>query len=208
MNDKELFQYFDAMFRTMSGEQNVLETMEYEGQSKAVNETMLAIEMKPEKKVWEKLGFSFSEIPGDDVLCKATLPSGWTLRATDHAMWNDIVDTNNNVRASMFYKAAFYDRSAHMNLENRYCINRDYINEDTVEISFGSKNEKLFVAGKYSYSDDDAYEKSEKCYQLAEDFANKNYPDWKNPLAYWDDDLENEDIIEKKSGQVRVRKEK
>lgn len=206
MNDKELFQYLDAMSRIMSGEKDVLEKMEYEGQSTAVNNTMLAIDMKPEKEVWEKLGFSFSEISGDDVLCKAKLPTGWCLNSTEHPMWNNIVDNKGNVRASMFYKAAFYDRSAHMNLETRYRLDRDYIDEDTVEVYFGNKNEKLFVAGKYSYSEDDAYEKSEKCYQLAEDFANKNYPDWKNPLAYWDDDLENEDITGKKSGEVRVRK--
>jgi hypothetical protein len=46
----------------------------------------------------------------------ATLPEGWRREGSDHAMWSHIVDDQGRKRASIFYKAAFYDRGAHMSL--------------------------------------------------------------------------------------------
>ena len=65
-----------TLARAMSGETNVLENMEKEGQDLAVGKTMMAKDMYPSQEVWEQLGFTFRDIPGDDVLCKATLPEG------------------------------------------------------------------------------------------------------------------------------------
>lgn len=64
------------------------------------------------------LGFTFGEPDADDPLFRpATLPEGWEIRATEHAMWSDIVDERGLVRVRVFYKAAPYDRRAFMNLE-------------------------------------------------------------------------------------------
>jgi len=48
------------------------------------------------------------------------LPIGWKKRSTGHSMWNDLVDDKGRVRATFFYKAAFYDRDAFINFERRY----------------------------------------------------------------------------------------
>ncbi len=50
----------------------------------------------------------------------------------------------------MFYKATFYDRSAHMSLNPRYRVHSEYIGEDsrTVEVYFGNAKEKIMVAGQ------------------------------------------------------------
>ena len=65
-------------------------------------------------------------------------------------MWNEIIDAKGHVRGTMFYKAAFYDRSAHMSLNSRYRVHSEYIGEDsrTVEVYFGNAQEKIMVAGQ------------------------------------------------------------
>jgi hypothetical protein len=57
-------------------------------------------------------------VPGDPLFCDATIPDGWTKKATEHAMWSSIVDTRGIEMVSVFYKAAFYDRSAHMHINH------------------------------------------------------------------------------------------
>ena len=185
------------LIRTMDRETNVIEHMEEEGQQQAVSNTMMAREMNPSKEEWEQIGFVFTDIPGDDVLCMAILPEGWSIKATDHSMWNEIIDANGMKRGSMFYKASFYDRSAHMYLERRYGVCSSYVGDDylTTEIYFGNAKEKLFVAGQVHISKDATrkerlakYKKEDKLRAIAKKFGDKNYPDWENVHAYWDNE--------------------
>jgi hypothetical protein len=63
------------------------------------------------------LGFAFGEPDASDPLFRpATLPAGWSKRATDHSMGSEVVDQHGRARVSVFYKAAFYDRRADMYL--------------------------------------------------------------------------------------------
>lgn len=61
------------------------------------------------------LGFVLGE-PTDDLFREATLPEGWSRKGSDHAMWSYIVDEHGRERAAIFYKAAFYDRDAHLSI--------------------------------------------------------------------------------------------
>ncbi len=184
-----------ALVLAMGGEKDPISFLEKQGQRQAVNSTMVARRMNPAREVWEGLGFSFTDIDGDTVLCQATLPEGWSLRPTDHSMWNDIVDGNGIIRGQMFYKAAFYDRDAHMYLSPRYGVRTDYLEEEgtACEIYFGNNQEKLFVAGqarhprKASEAEMRAYfDKQEKLVAIAKQWGEENYPDYENVLAYWD----------------------
>ena len=199
MSNRDELDAFMMLLRAMSGESNVIEHMESEGQQRAVNNTMVAKEMLPSRKDWEQLGFTFSDIPGDDVLCKATLPEGWRIKATDHSMWNDIIDQNGRKRGSMFYKSSFYDRSAHMNLNCRYGVRLDYIGEDyaTTEIYFGNDSEKLFVAGQVCTPKNATreerlarYAEEDRLKAIAKKFGDENYPNWQSVHAYWNDEKE------------------
>ena len=44
------------------------------------------------------------------------MPNGWKKQATDHSMWSELIDDKGKVRATIFYKAAFYDQRAFLNL--------------------------------------------------------------------------------------------
>lgn len=61
----------------------------------------------------EALGFTFGPVDEADPLFRpATLPQGWSREGSDHAMWSYILDGQGRRRVAIFYKAAFYDRSA------------------------------------------------------------------------------------------------
>jgi hypothetical protein len=80
-----------------------------------------------DREILERFGVKFGEPSASDPLfIPCTLPEGWRKVATDHAMHSNLVDDKGRKRASIFYKAAFYDRRADMNLERRYSYEQDY----------------------------------------------------------------------------------
>lgn len=83
--------------------------------------------------VAERYGFVFGDII-DDVFVAITPPEGWSLRPTEHSMWNDIFDADGVKRGSMFYKAAFYDRRALVNWTPRFAVDTVYGDDETAEI--------------------------------------------------------------------------
>jgi hypothetical protein len=83
------------------------------GQANLVNSTHL-----PKNGDWNALS-AMGIVRGadvDDLFCEATLPHGWKKIATDHSMWSSLVDETGAEKASIFYKAAFYDRDAFFNI--------------------------------------------------------------------------------------------
>lgn len=94
-----------------------IERQERDGQRHLVNSDRLPSEIMGVRAEFETLGFVFGDPdPDDPLFMPATLPEGWQRQATDHSMGSVIVDTLGRERVSIFYKAAFYDRRAHMNL--------------------------------------------------------------------------------------------
>jgi hypothetical protein len=80
-------------------------------------------DIKKLTKILEKHGFKFESIkPVEEIFMACALPEGWTKKATDHSMWSDLLDEKGRKRAGIFYKAAFYDRSAHMHFNQFYNI--------------------------------------------------------------------------------------
>lgn len=103
----------DAMLRGASG--SIL-YQEAQGQSQLVASSVLPSKMDSRtRKALEDAGVKFGElVDGDSLFIYAELPEGWRKEGTDHSMYSDLLDEKGRKRASIFYKAAFYDRSAHM----------------------------------------------------------------------------------------------
>lgn len=138
----------------------------------------------------QKWGMSFK--PSDDELFHdVVLPAGWKVVATNHSMNSQLVDQLGRERASVFYKAAFYDRKADLRLRTRYCTQYFSIPEDG-----GPKSESGYqiidrgtgavieTIGTVKHDD----WKAEDDLRAA---ANKRiaelYPDHQDPFAYWDE---------------------
>ncbi len=68
--------------------------------------------------VTETFGLTFEHDPEDQIFYRVTLPDGWRVAphpdSPDHDMWTVLIDGDDRVVANIFYKAAFYDRSAYM----------------------------------------------------------------------------------------------
>ena len=94
---------------------NGIETMEANGQTELVNSELLPTDRDNINEQMTAEGFVFGAVvENDPIFQHVQLPEGWSKRATDHAMWSDIVDADGTVRYAVFYKAAFYDRAAFM----------------------------------------------------------------------------------------------
>ena len=65
----------------------------------------------PQSVVEERFGVVFHDAI-DNLFTSVTLPDGWRIRETEHAMWTEVVDQKGEVKAEIFYKAAIYDQRA------------------------------------------------------------------------------------------------
>src|SRR5262245_10694052 len=98
-----------------------IEAQEAQGQREMVASTVLPTEVnfRESDADYEALGFTFGEVvAGDPLFRQATLPEGWSRKGSDHAMWSYVVDERGIERVGVFYKAAFYDRKAGLNIIN------------------------------------------------------------------------------------------
>jgi hypothetical protein len=71
-------------------------------------------------------GFTLGKpVDGDPLFIHVTLPPGWKKKGSSHAMWSSIVDEQGRERCSIFFKGAFYDRSAHLSISPRYQVSTE-----------------------------------------------------------------------------------
>jgi len=94
-----------------------IENQEHAGQQQLVRSELLPTDTHNNDAGFESVGFTFGKPLADDPMFRpATLPDGWAKQGSDHDMWSYVVDQLGRRRAAVFYKAAFYDRSADMHL--------------------------------------------------------------------------------------------
>lgn len=134
-------------------------------------------------------GIEFGKVV-DKIFIEATLPDGWKIVPTSHAMWSDLVDDKGQKRADIFYKAAFYDYNAHISFSCRYVID-GYVN---VEVN-GVKMRKCQVVDKATdnalwvseAAGDRDYDAQDKNSAEARKWLNENFPQHEDPFAYWNE---------------------
>lgn len=104
----------------MGGASEYITEMEAAGQRQLVLSDVLPVDCRGQESEIEALGIQFGE-QVDDLFRRCTLPDGWRIEASDHDMWSYVLDTDDERRVAVFYKAAFYDRRAFMRLESSNC---------------------------------------------------------------------------------------
>lgn len=113
--------------------------MEAAGQRQLVASQLLPTDTHKTDAEFEALGFVFGDPVDDDPMFRhATLPKGWTKRGSDHDMWSYVVDEHGRERVAVFYKAAFYDRHAHMYLNTVHGYLRSCVHDGAPIIVDGS----------------------------------------------------------------------
>jgi hypothetical protein len=155
-----------------------IEAQEARGQRQACATQALPKKGTTPRDPWEKLGFVFAN-DVDDLFVYVIFPKGWSLKPTDHSMWSELLDDRGRKRAGMFYKAAFYDRAAHIHLTQRFAIER--FHEDGVCVT-----DCTAVLRNFGTFKDRDYGHQDRLAADAKAWLHQNYPDWENPAAYWD----------------------
>jgi hypothetical protein len=174
-----------------------IERQEKQGQAQFVAAEELPIKFNGHddgREILEKLGFKFGkEI--DDLFVEAALPEGWTKQATDHSMWSKVLDERGRERLSIFYKAAFYDRDAFINICRRFRIsqydscdaNGNPCDEDKGDfhqtVVRDWNGAAVFVAGHCASGDWKAHDALR---DTARAWLDEHYPDWKKCDAHWE----------------------
>ncbi len=120
-----------------------------------------------------------------------------------------LIDEKDNIRGC----ASYFYPNAGVTLYTRYsvyCYSVDWLEDEDCDynvykIYFGNKNEVLYDAGQITILDDyyctdelrkkelsqkknDDRKKLDNLIDEAKKYANENYPDWNDELAYWDDE--------------------
>jgi hypothetical protein len=144
-----------------------------------------------------KMGIKLGEPYEDDKIFRPVeLPEGWHKESTDHSMHSNLLDDKGRKRVSIFYKAAWYDRSAHMGLEPRFKISRDWSDEadSYVQCRVLDCGEPIFETdrvtkvmkedGREDYGASDAVEKQQM--KACDDYLAEHWPNWQDVTAYWD----------------------
>lgn len=110
-----------------------IEEQEKQGQSQLVQSEQLPTDVRPEDKEFlQSLGVKFLNPCIDDpIFTNVTLPDGWGKKATDHHMWSHLLNADGEEVASIFYKAAYYDRSSHMHVSREFRILYNIRNSDS-----------------------------------------------------------------------------
>ena len=90
-----------------------IENQEARGQRTLCGGSMLPKDCAREEL--EALGVKFGA-EADDLFVNVELPPGWSVKATNHRLWSDFTDASGKRIASIFYKAAFYDRHAKLHM--------------------------------------------------------------------------------------------
>jgi hypothetical protein len=190
---------------------------EARGQQALVTSTQLPVEGSPghtreyrkeaqedEKKAWALMGIEWGDAQENELFRDATLPEGWKKERTDHSMWSDLLDEKGRKRAAIFYKAAFYDRKAHMHLERRFHLSRVYKddNDDLIQFQFEVTDcgKQVFLGPALEsepypgHEDRDRHsawvENKDKVVESAKapaaEWLEERYPEWESYAAYWD----------------------
>lgn len=192
-----------AMFAAMNGDlESFIAAATPDGierQEAAGQRSFVASETLPKKmhgctrEKMEQMGVVFGA-DADDLFVRVQLPEGWKKQATENSMWSDLLDGKGRKRASIFYKAAFYDRIAHISLCQRYSVNgyepcdsegtpAEYGKNSHMQTVVRDGNTIIHVAGICEELD---YKTGEAHVKEARDWLTTHFPDWHNPLAYWE----------------------
>lgn len=130
-------------------------------------------------------------IKSDPIFQKVLLPAGWKLIAAEQLMYLDLLDHKNRKRASIFYKAAAYDRRARMCLQQRYDVVREHEKEylDNVAVAYVMDGPTvIYTVGPVPLYNQPL--KPSKVGIQVENAAirwlNTKFPQWRDRSAYWD----------------------
>jgi hypothetical protein len=196
-NEERTIRTLDLLFGVPGASDQILAD-EAAGQKDFVGSDTLPIDMRnATREQLMAVGFEFGE-PTDNLFIACKLPDGWTKKATSHSMHSTLHDDKGRERAGIFYKAAFYDRSAHISFRRRYNWNQQPVGGYDQEDYREKPDEAIVTDGNtiiwrsepvnLDAIEDltERYRAQNKQRDKAKTWLGENFPEWESPFAYWD----------------------
>ncbi|MCP4967225.1 MAG: hypothetical protein GY926_18590 [bacterium] len=169
-----------------------IEAQEAAGQVQLVNSDVLPTEaLYGAREALEAAGVRFGEPdPDDPLFAPVELPSGWRKERSDHSMWSHLIDGQGRRRAEIFYKAAFYDRRAHIMATQRFTVRFDYDHQDATGEAVSRVYDGQTVtweteANPWDVEPEQDYDRQRCADKVASDWLDRRWPDWQDKTAYW-----------------------
>jgi hypothetical protein len=176
-------QLFDAR---VAGTRGGVEQQEAAGQAVLVESRALPKQIEgATREQLGALGFRFgADI--DDIFVECELPAGWSKQATDDSRHSHLLDEQGRIRGRIFYKAAFYDRSADMSMALRFSIDIFERGNDGEHRRACVKKGDEVVHELGEWNTTARGDRDRELHKAGEAWLAEYYPRWKDPLAYWD----------------------
>lgn len=172
------------------GSSGAIERQEADGQRELVNAAVLPVNgIEKMRHMIEANGGSIGKpVSGDPIFVNVVLPTGWTKVATDHSMWSNLLDAKGRKRAGIFYKAAFYDRSAHISPDCRFSLDSYARSTDdrAVVFVFDACGEVEFELACDVPPESHRYNMIDGLRDKVSAHMDEAYPLWRDASAYWD----------------------
>jgi hypothetical protein len=133
---------------------------------------------------WQALGFVFGT-DADKLFVNVKFPTGWRKKPTEHSMWSELLDDKGRIRGMIFYKAAFYDRDAHISLSPRFAYSgyQPTANKSVFEALIMDAGKPVHTLGTWKSGDHDEQDKLKRA---AMEWLHERYPNHEDVAAYWD----------------------
>ncbi len=179
----------------MGGNPGAIEAQEAQGQRELVESSQLPAKVNSRSiniiEQYALMGIAvIGETKGDKLFLDVELPKGWKLESTDHSMWSRLVDDKDRERASIFYKAAFYDRDAFVNFSTRYNWSGNLEKDGYVSyiVKDNSTGKIIFETESVSkdYERADYFKEQDMLHDQCKQFLKDNFPKHQDVNAYWD----------------------
>lgn len=139
----------------------------------------------------------------DDLFYNVKLPVGWRCNPTKHSMCSTLVDDKERERALVFYKAAFYDRRAHISFHCRYIVRTEYLPEGVfdqeeyvepdgteVRVLDTATGEVLHRSRTFPRAETrtiEGWRLEDEARHVAREWLRYEFPRYADPAAYWND---------------------
>jgi hypothetical protein len=173
------------------GDGSAIEAQEAQGQRELCASQQLPVEITfGTAEDLEAMGIKLGPLPreGEDQLFRSvTLPEGWKIVATDHSMWSRLLDAKGRRRADIFYKAAFYDRCAHISLAQRFSTERDYDDENNATCSVTDCGVAIHRVSRPIADKTQPWADTDWARAECTAWLNENRPEWADPTKYWEE---------------------
>lgn len=197
-----------GMMGVRTGSESI-DRQEARGTEQLAGSDLLPVDMSGRNRDWEsedvlkKMGFELGDVVPDDELFRyAKFPEGWA-KEVQSRLWSSVKDDQGRVRLMIGYKAAFYDRWARLVFKRRYdfsdlgdeCVfpeGVDFWSPTKIRAVVMDCGKVVKHSGWFDVAGLDQKALSRvrsgvAC--LAQAWIQTKLPEYRHPLAYWDEPL-------------------